>query len=95
MNKELDPVLHQPIRMQIIAYLIASGACDYTTLKNKFDLTDGHMTTHMRELLEHKYVTVEKKFINNKPRTTYYIAPEGQQAFSAYITTLKSILLLD
>lgn len=92
MHNELDRILHQPIRTQIMAYLIACDSCDYTTLKNKFELSDGHMTTHMRELLEHKYVVAEKEFINNKPRTTYHITPEGRTAFGAYITTLKRII---
>lgn len=94
MDKELDRILHQPIRMQIVAYLIARGSGDYITLRKKFNLSDGHMTTHMRELVDHSYVDVEKKFINSKPCTTYFITQKGQRAFSAYISVLKSILLL-
>jgi DNA-binding MarR family transcriptional regulator len=92
--EELNRVLHQPIRTRIMAYLLASGSADYTTIKNMFALSDGHMTTHMRELIEHNYVAVDKRFVNNKPRTTYYLTPEGKTAFADYISVLKKIISL-
>jgi DNA-binding MarR family transcriptional regulator len=92
MNEELNRILHQPIRTQIMAYLIAHGSCTYTEIKNKFNLSDGHMTTHMRELLEHKYVRMEKEFINNKPCTTYYITDNGRNEFAEYVKRLKKII---
>lgn len=49
-NNSIDKVIHQPVRTQIMAYLINVKTCDYMTLKKALKLTDGHMTTHMREL---------------------------------------------
>lgn len=92
MHEELDRILHQPIRTRIMAYLLACGSSDYTTIKKIFTLTDGHMTTHMRELLEHKYVDMKKMFVNNKPRTTYFITPRGKEAFEQYVMALKKII---
>jgi DNA-binding HxlR family transcriptional regulator len=95
MPYELNRILHQPIRTRIVAMLAARGSCDYNTIKKELDLSDGHMTTHMRELLEHVYVTVEKNFVDNKPRTTYQLSPLGKQALSEYIMALKNIVLAD
>jgi predicted ArsR family transcriptional regulator len=89
---ELNRILHQPIRTRIMAYLIARGATDYTSLKKALDLSDGHMTTHMKELLEHDYVKAEKEFVNNKPRTTYYLTAKGKNEFGKYIQSLKKII---
>jgi DNA-binding MarR family transcriptional regulator len=62
-------------------------------LRNALDLTDGHMTTHMRELLGAEYVSFEKDFVDNKkPRTTYRLSPAGRKQFGAYIKTLKEII---
>ena len=91
---ELDRVIHQPIRTRIIAYLANVKECDYTTLKNSLGLSDGHMTTHMRELLSGQYVEMEKEFVNNKPKTTYRITKEGKKRFLAYINTLKDIITI-
>lgn len=93
MEGELNRVLHQPVRTRIIALLIAEGSSDYSHLKKELNLSDGHMTTHMRELLEHNYVMQEKAFVDNKPRTTYYLTEEGKAAFDEYIATLKRIIM--
>ena len=91
---ELDRIIHQPIRTRIMAYLADVKECDYTTLKNALDLSDGHMTTHMRELLSSQYVEMEKAFVNNKPKTTYRITKEGKKRFLVYINTLKDIIAI-
>ena len=92
--KELNKILHQPIRTQIMAHLINTQECDYTGLKNALNLSDGHMSTHMRELINSNYVEAKKEFINNKPKTTYAPTPEGKKHFQAYINTLKEIINL-
>jgi predicted ArsR family transcriptional regulator len=89
---DIDKVIHQPIRTKILAYLTHHGRCDYVTLKKQLGLTDGHMTTHMRELIGKTYVEVEKSFVNNKPKTTYTLSALGKQRFQEYISTLQSIL---
>lgn len=93
-TETLDKVLHQPIRTRIIAHLALHDECDYTSLKKELDLTDGHMTTHMRELLAHKYVSQKKAFVDNKPRTTYRLTKTGRMAFTNYIKSLKKIIML-
>lgn len=95
MEQELNRILHQPIRTRIVALLVARGSCDYNSLKKEFNLSDGHMTTHMKELIECGYVEVEKTFVNNKPRTTYYLTQIGREAFAGYVRSLKRIIMLE
>lgn len=64
-------LLNRESKQDFVALLTARGSCDYNGLKKELGLSDGHMTTHMKELVEHAYVQVEKSFIDNKPRTTY------------------------
>ena len=78
---ELDKTLHQPVRTKIVAYLANVGSSDYSLLKKTLGLSDGHMSTHMRELVSKNYVAVEKEFVNNKPKTTYYITKTGKREF--------------
>ncbi len=76
-----------------MAYLASHGPTDYVTLRNALELTDGHMTTHMRELIASEYVSFEKEFVDNKkPRTTYKLSALGKKQFGAYIKTLKEII---
>lgn len=90
--QELNKVLHQPIRTQIMAYLATHKSCDYTMVKRLFNLSDGHMTTHMRELIGNGYVEAEKSLFDGKTKTSYIITPAGREAFNDYVTLLKQII---
>lgn len=94
MKTDLDQIIHQPIRTKIIAYLINSGSTDYTQLKKSLELTDGHMSTHMKLLVENGYVDVQKTFVENKPKTTYSLSKEGKKKFTLYINSLKSLIAM-
>lgn len=90
----LDPVLHQPVRTRIVAYLMAMNEVDFTTLKKTLGLTDGHMSTHMKILIESQYVEMKKEFVQSKPRTSYQITAIGKNAFRQYLETLRKLVSL-
>jgi len=75
-----------------MAYLVAHDSCDFSTIKKLFELNDGHMTTHMGELVESGYVRVEKLFIDNRPKTIFHITKEGKKAFEGYVEVLRSLI---
>ncbi len=93
-SQELDRIIHQPIRTKIVAFLVNVGACDFVDMKKALDLTDGHMSTHMKELVNSGYVEVEKAFVANKPRTTYRITKEGKKRFITYVESLKNLIAM-
>jgi predicted ArsR family transcriptional regulator len=92
MFDELDRVLHQPIRTRIIAYLLSKDGADFSEIKTALGLSDGHMTTHMRELLASEYVAAHKTTLHGKSNTKYTVTQAGKDAFKAYINTLKRII---
>lgn len=77
-----------------MAHLINTGQCDYTALKNTLGLSDGHMSTHMKELLGAGYVEMKKTFVENKPKTTYKVTKEGKKRFAEYVNTLKALIAM-
>lgn len=89
---ELNRTIHQPVRTRIIALLINVGSADYNEIKRSLSLSDGHMTTHMRELTGKGYVEAAKSFVNNKPRTTYSLTDTGREEFRRYLDRLRTIL---
>lgn len=89
---DLDQVIHQPIRTRIIALILNSGEIDYSTIKSTLDLSDGHMSTHMKVLLSENYVEAKKAFVGNKPKTTYKMTKLGKTKFAEYIDSLKQLI---
>lgn len=90
--KELDELLSSKARLGIMAILAAAEEVEFTYLKEKLDLTDGNLSTHMKKLEEAGYILSEKAFFNKKPRTSYRITPTGRTAFERHLSALEKIL---
>jgi DNA-binding MarR family transcriptional regulator len=92
---ELDDIIHQPVRLRIMAALTALGAreqVDFSFLKEKLELTDGNLGAHLRTLEEAGYVLVEKTFVDRRPKTFVAASAAGRKAFAAHVAALQAIL---
>lgn len=87
----LDEVLHAKARLGIML-LLSGGPAEFKMLRDRLQLTDGNLSTHMRVLEEAGYVLVKKSFVGRRPRTVYRIAPKGKRAFQAYLEKLEAIV---
>ncbi|MEO6859382.1 MAG: transcriptional regulator [Solirubrobacteraceae bacterium] len=59
----LDPLIHVPARLRIIATLAAlpeGDALSFTRLQEMIGLTPGNLITHLRKLEDAEYLTTEK-----------------------------------
>ncbi len=92
---ELDPVIHQPARLQIMSALCQLKACervDFTFLKDSLKLTDGNLGAHLSTLEAKGYIAVEKTFVARRPKTFISVTSAGRQAFTSHVAALQSIL---
>ncbi len=93
----LDAIIHQPVRLQIMAALTALPAdaqLDFVALRKMLSLTDGNLSVHLRKLEDAGYVAMEKAFVGRKPRTYIAATPAGRRAFAAHVQALQEILNL-
>lgn len=91
----LNEIIHQPVRMRIMAALVAldaSGQVEFTHLRDVLSLTDGNLGAHLRKLEDAGYVSLEKTFVARKPRTFVAATKEGYQAFADHVEALEQIL---
>lgn len=91
----LNEIIHQPVRLQIMALLSAlppAVQLTFTSLKGTLDLTDGNLGTHLHKLEEAGYVGITKTFVQNKPMTYIEATNVGRQAFEAHRAALQAIL---
>jgi DNA-binding MarR family transcriptional regulator len=92
---EIDSVIHQPVRLKIMAALKAlppAEQIEFVRLKKLVELTDGNLGAHLQTLEQAGYVAVEKDFADNKPRTRVRLTKQGRRAFEDYVGHLRTIL---
>ena len=91
-----DDVIHQPVRLRIMAALTALGPAadglDFSHLKKLTGATDGNLAAHIDHLARASYVTVEKAFVARRPRTTVKVSDAGRRAFEKHVAFLRSVI---
>jgi DNA-binding MarR family transcriptional regulator len=91
----LDPIIHQPVRLQIMAALNALGdkeSLNFTYLKGVTGATDGNLGAHLLKLEESGYLSQERAFVNRKPRTYIRATEKGRASFKEHVEALKNLL---
>ena len=91
----LDNLIHQPIRLRIVSSLSTLSeeeSLEFTFLRDLHELTDGNLGAHLRKLEDAGYVSLEKTFVERKPRTFIAITRKGRKAFREHVEALEQIL---
>lgn len=94
-ESELDPVIHAPVRLRIMATLavLAEGdSLSFSRLQHLLELTPGNLITHLRKLDEAGYVTNVKSRGDGGARTSVQLTHTGRAAFERYSATLRKLL---
>lgn len=91
---QLDAILHQPVRTQLVAYLAARGEATFSELKRVLGLTDGNLDAHVRKLIDAEYLIVRKETGSGRPQTVYALTKVGNKALATYISHLSKLLEL-
>ena len=92
---ELNEIIHQPVRLRVMAALVTldtGNEVDFTYLRDLLDVTDGNLGAHLRKLEEAGYIAVNKTFVERKPRTYVSATAEGRKVFREHVAALESIL---
>ncbi len=94
MTAALDEVIHQPVRLRIMAALSASEGegLDFAHLKKLTGATDGNLGAHIDHLTRAGYVEATKAFVGRRPRTTVTATAAGRAAFARHVAFLREII---
>ncbi len=91
----LDAVLHQPIRTQIVAYLVGRREATFTEFKQVLQVSDGNLESHLKKLLAAKYIATRKDDRGTRTQTVYSLTKSGEAALRQYIANLQRMLGFD
>ena len=92
MFQELDPLLHNQLRLSIMSLLISVESAEFNFLLEKTGSTRGNLSVQINKLKEGDYIEVTKSFRNNYPLTTCRVTPKGIDAFEKYVEALQEYL---
>jgi DNA-binding MarR family transcriptional regulator len=90
-----DEIIHQSLRLKIMAALYAEREADpleFTRLKALAGATDGNLGSHLGTLEKAGYVAIDKDFAGKKPRTRVAVTQAGARAFRSHISYLRNVL---
>ena len=90
----LDPLIHVPTRLKIVATLAAlpdGDTLSFTRLQDMIGLTPGNLIIHLRKLEEADYLTSEKTGNGSASRTTVALTSHGRKALDAYTQALRDL----
>ena len=93
--EELDPLIHVPARLRIVATLAAlpdGDTLSFTRLQDLIGLTPGNLITHLRKLEDAGYIGTEKSGNGAASRTTVALTRRGRSALDRYTAALRDLL---
>ena len=95
MAEQPDALIHQPMRLKIMAALKALPSAEqieFVRLRKIVDATEGNLGAHIQTLEQAGYITVEKDFAQNRPRTRIKLTKTGRRAFEDYVGYLRDLI---
>lgn len=90
----LNKLFNHRTRMGIMAILMVNEWVDFVSLRDTLKLTDGSLASHLKALVKEQLIEVEKKFVEEKPRTSYRATATGRKAFTAHLAELEEFIKL-
>lgn len=89
---ELDPMIHERLRLGILSALVVQESLSFTELRDLLQTTDGNLSVQARKLEEAGFVVCKKRFEDRKPKSTYRLSPEGRLALEDYLEKLSGLV---
>lgn len=87
----IDPVIHEPVRLQTMTALSAVTWADFPSLCCDLGLTRGNLSAHCSRLEQAAYIQVKKSIIGRIPHTQYRLTPKGRRVLKNYWAALDGI----
>jgi len=95
MFKDLDPLLHNQLRLSIMSLLMNVESAEFNFLLEQTKATKGNISVQISKLKEAGYINVNKTFRKNYPLTTCNITAKGIEAFENYVKAISGYLNTD
>lgn len=89
---ELDPMIHERIRLGIVSALAVNDRLSFNELKRLLNTTDGNLSVHARKLEEVGYLGCDKYFDGRVPKTEFWLTATGRKSLQRYLDRMEEII---
>ena len=89
---KLNDIVHSPVRLAILIFLLPRKEASFTSIKKTLELTAGNLSSHIKKLEEHRLVLIKKKFIDTKPTTIIILTDLGRTSILTYADKMSNVL---
>ena len=75
-----DSLIHQPVRLKIMSALKplpAREQIEFVRLRKLIAASEGNLSVHLQTLEQAGYISIEKDFADNRPRTRIRLSAQG------------------
>nr|WP_281396905.1 transcriptional regulator [Sphingomonas aerophila] len=87
----LDPIVHPPARLQIMAVLAEVREAEFALLRQTTSVSDSVLSKHLSALGEADYVKLRKASVDGRVRTWASITRAGRAAFKGHVAELRRL----
>ena len=88
----LDPLIHAPTRLQLVATLSGVSEAEFVTLRDALDVSDSVLSKHVSALVEAGYLH-SRKGVRAGRRTTWVgLTPVGRQALRDHVAAVRRLI---
>jgi len=88
----LDDVVHQRVRLGIMAITQEARRVEFGFLRNTLELTAGNLSQHLTVLENAGLITIEKGYEGRRGRTWIQLTKTGRLALNKEIAALKTLI---
>ena len=89
---DLDPMIHERIRLGIVSALAVNDRLTFNELKRLLNTTDGNLSVHARKLEEAGYLGCDKYFDGRVPKTEFWLTATGRKSLQRYLDHMEEII---
>ena len=88
----LDDVVHQRVRLGIMAVTHEARRVEFSFLRETLDLTAGNLSQHLGVLERAGLIDIEKGYEGRRPRTWINLTKAGAAALHSELATLRALI---
>lgn len=88
---QLDPVIQQPTKLSVVAFLSGCMEADFKTVRDHLSLSDSALSKSVSALESVGFVKVRKGYVGKRPRTWLSLTSSGHTRLADHLAALRAI----